>query len=84
MTNNLKPLTAAQVEGARQALNTMPTIREALRALPTDGSRSAALVKLLTSIGFTGIEAVQIVLGHDAVEKMAAKLYNDLRSKATA
>ena len=86
-TNNLKPLTREQVEGARHALNTVPELVAAVKALPADGSRSAALVKLLMSIGFTAIEAIQIALGHDAAQKIASAVYHDLRArsaKATA
>jgi hypothetical protein len=90
-TNNLKPLTAKQVEAGRAALvmamEKFPEFGEFIRSLPQDGSRSRAAINILMSIGFTVVEAYQIVMGHDSVEKLADDVYNELRAnsaKATA
>jgi len=88
MKNNLKPLTLKQVEAGRAALvmamEKFPEFGEFIRSLPQDGSRSRAAINILMGIGFTAVEAYQIVIGHDSVEKLANDVYNDLRSKATA
>ena len=85
-TNNLKPLTAKQVQAGRAALvmamDKFPEFGQLIRSLPTDGSRSRAAINVLMSIGFTAVEAYQIVIGYDAVEKLANDVYNDLRARS--
>lgn len=88
MTNNLKPLTAKQVEAGRAALvmamDKFPEFGDFIRSLPNDGSRSRAAINILMGIGFTAVEAYQIVIGHDSVQKLADDVYHHLRSTKTA
>ena len=83
-TNNLKPLTAKQVEAGRAALvmamDKFPEFGEFIRSLPQDGSRSHACIKILMGIGFTAVEAYQIVIGYDSVQKLADEVYQSLRA----
>ena len=83
-TNNLKPLTVKQVEAGRAALvmamKKFPEFGAFIRSLPQDGSRSRACINILMGIGFTAVEAYQIVIGHDSVQKLADEVYQSLRA----